>query len=52
MGNKAKPSEKDAKQNSKLARLSKPKRNKVGMPQFCLHEPLKTILNQKETFKK
>jgi hypothetical protein len=45
----AKRSEKDAKANSKLARLSETKRNKVRMPQFRLHEPLKTILTHKET---
>jgi hypothetical protein len=49
MRNEAKRSKKDAKQNSKLARLSKTKQNKVRMTQFRLHEPLKTILNQKET---
>jgi hypothetical protein len=48
----AKQSEKDAKQNSELARLSETKQNKVRMPQFCLHEPLKAILNQKETCEK
>jgi hypothetical protein len=52
MRNKAKQSEKDAKQNSKLARLSETKENKVRMTQFRLHEPLKTILNQKETCEK
>jgi hypothetical protein len=52
MQNKAKLSKKDAKQNSKLARLSETKQKKVRMPQFRLHEPLKTILNQKETRKK
>jgi hypothetical protein len=36
----------------KLARLSETKQNKVRMTQFCLHEPLKTILNQKETCEK
>jgi hypothetical protein len=49
MLNEAKQSEKDAKQNSKLARLSETKQNKVRMTLFRLHEPLKTILNQKET---
>jgi hypothetical protein len=48
----AKQSEKDAKQNSKLPRFSETKQNKVRMTQFCLHEPLKTILNQKETCEK
>jgi hypothetical protein len=48
----AKLSEKDAKQNSKLMRLSKTKQNKVRMTQYRLHEPLKTILNQKETCEK
>jgi hypothetical protein len=48
----AKRSEKDAKQNSKLARLSENKQKKVRMTQFCLHELLKNILNQKETCKK
>jgi hypothetical protein len=48
----AKRSEKDAKQNSTLARLSKTKQNKVRMTQFRLHEPIKTILNQKETCEK
>jgi hypothetical protein len=48
----AKRSEKDAKQNSKLARLSETKQNKVRMRQFRLHEPLKTILNQKEICEK
>jgi hypothetical protein len=52
MQNEAKQSEKDAKQNSKLARLSKTKQNKVRMTHFRLHEPLKCILNQKETCKK
>jgi hypothetical protein len=52
MRNEAKQSEKDAKQNSKLARLSKTKQNKVRMPQFSLYNPLKTILNQKETCEK
>jgi hypothetical protein len=52
MRNEAKQSEKDAKTNSKLARGSETKRNKVRMPQFCLHEPLKTILTHKETCKK
>jgi hypothetical protein len=37
----AKRSEKDAKTNSKLAILSKTKRNKVRIPQFRLHEPYK-----------
>jgi hypothetical protein len=50
--NEAKRSEKDAKTNSKLARLSETKRNKVRMPKFRLHEPLKTILTHKETCKK
>jgi hypothetical protein len=45
----AKRSKKDAKQNSKLMRLSKTKQNKMRITQFRLHEPLKTILNQKET---
>jgi hypothetical protein len=52
MQNEAKRSKKDAKQNPKLARLSKTKQYKVRMTQFRLHEPLKTILNQKETCEK
>jgi hypothetical protein len=52
MQNEAKRSEKDAKQNSKLARLSETKQNKVRMTQFHLREPFKTILNQKETCEK
>jgi hypothetical protein len=51
MRNEAKRSEKDAKQKPKLARLSETTQNKVRMTQFCLHNPLKTILNQKETSK-
>jgi hypothetical protein len=42
-GNNAKLNEKDAKQNSKLARLSETKLTKVRMRQFRFHEPLKTI---------
>jgi hypothetical protein len=42
MGNKAKLNEKDAKQNSKLARPSETKRNKVRLRQFRFHEPLTT----------
>jgi hypothetical protein len=49
MRKEAKRSKKDGKTNSKLARLSETKRNKVRMPQFRLHEALKSILNQKET---
>jgi hypothetical protein len=49
MRNKPKQSEKDAKKNSKLAKGSKTKQNKVRLPQFRLHQPFKTILNQKET---
>jgi hypothetical protein len=52
MQNKAKRREKDAKQNSKLARGSETKRNKARLPQFCLHKLFKTIRNQKETCKK
>jgi hypothetical protein len=52
MRNEAKRSEKDAKTNSKLARGSETKQNKVRMPQFRLHEPLKTILTHKETCEK
>jgi hypothetical protein len=52
MRNEAKQSEKDVEQNSKLARGSKTKQNKVRLPQFCLHEPFKTIVNQKETCEK
>jgi hypothetical protein len=48
----AKRSEKNVKTNSKLARLSEIKRNKVRMPQFRLHEPLKSILTHKETCEK
>jgi hypothetical protein len=39
---------KNAKHNSKLARLSETKRNKVRLRQFRFHEPLRTILNQNE----
>jgi hypothetical protein len=39
MRNKAKLSKKDAKQNSKLDRLSETKQNKARMTQFRLHEP-------------
>jgi hypothetical protein len=49
MRNKAKLNKKDAKQNSKLARLSKIKQNKVRLRQFRFHEPLTTILNQNKT---
>jgi hypothetical protein len=42
MRNEAKRSKKDAKQNSKLARLNETKQNKVGMTQFCLHEQSET----------
>jgi hypothetical protein len=49
MRNKAKLNEKDAKQNSKLVRLSETKRSYVRLRQFRFHEPLKTILNQNET---
>jgi hypothetical protein len=52
MRNEPKQSEKDAKQNSKLAKGSKAKRNKVRLPQFRIHEPPKTIVNQKKTYKK
>jgi hypothetical protein len=52
MQNEPKQSEKDAKQNSKLAKGSKTKQNKVRLPQFRLHEPFKTTVNQKETCKK
>jgi hypothetical protein len=52
MRNEAKQSEKDAKTNSKLAILSETKRTKLRIPQFCLHEPYKTILNHKETCEK
>jgi hypothetical protein len=48
----AKRSEKDAKQNSKLAKLSETKINKMRITQFRLHEPLKAIVNQKETCEK
>jgi hypothetical protein len=41
MRNEAKQREKDAKQNSKLARLSENKQNKVRMTQFRLHAPSK-----------
>jgi hypothetical protein len=51
MRNEAKQSEKDAKQNSKLAKLSETKRKKMRITQFCLHEPLKTILNQSKPAK-
>jgi hypothetical protein len=36
----------DAKQNSKLARLSETKQKQVRLWQFCFHEPLTTILNK------
>jgi hypothetical protein len=49
MRNKAKLNEKDAKQNSKLVRLSETKQNKVRLRQFRFHEPLRIILNQNET---
>jgi hypothetical protein len=52
MQNEAKRSKKDAKTNSKLARLSETKRNKVRMLQFCLHVPLKTVLTHKKTCEK
>jgi hypothetical protein len=52
MRKEAKQREKDAKQNSKLPRLSETKRNKMRITQFRLNEPLKTILNQKETSEK
>jgi hypothetical protein len=42
----------DAKQNSKLARLSEPKRNKVRMPQFHLHEPPKNHSKPKRNMRK
>jgi hypothetical protein len=44
--------QKRCKKYSKLAILSKTKRNIVTMPQFRLHEPLKTILTHKETCEK
>jgi hypothetical protein len=46
MRNKSKLKEKDAKQNSKLARLRETKQNQVRLQQFCFHEPLTTILNK------
>jgi hypothetical protein len=44
MRNDAKRSEKDAKTNSKQARGSETKQNKVSLLYFRLHEPYKTIL--------
>jgi hypothetical protein len=46
MRNKTKWNETDAKQNSKLARLSETKQNQVRLRQFGFHEPLTTILNK------
>jgi hypothetical protein len=47
-----KQNEKDAKQNSKLARLSETKRIQVRLWQFCFHELLTTILNKRKHVKK